>query len=490
MTQRVRAYAFLLRHAGALTATAVLGLLALSPFALQRGLVHAEAYQIIPHYLGARPALAKIFDPNGADAGCYTARELSYFFDYLDCQLIAAGVRRGWPHFLSLSHYVFCAGIAASLWFVARRRLKLHSLAAGLLVLLFATTSAVFLGGGFFRSAKAGAAGGGAVVLAILADALCDATRLRRPAARLALFVSLTLAATLMGLFDRQGFALGLLATAWLAVRAWRLRDALSLALAGSLALSVALVSFYNHVVGPLLIEHFNNYQPSLEFQHLPWRELLTSPSTAFNVAFYAPVLLLDNLRFLLGGIPLALAAGLLAAGWWFLAPRWPWPDGAPPSAAFNRAWFALVPLALLVMNGLMILRVKAMLNLDSRRVYYGLPSIVVLCFLVALAAKALSRHPGWRPRWVVVTLAVLVLCNLAGLLEHRAIIRRGLYLEQHATSAAIIEALAHLERVAPAKARPPYWPVHAGAPAEDDGLVRFFRRRQLIETGQPVPAP
>jgi hypothetical protein len=57
MTQLIRIYRFMLRHAGALTASGVVLLFALSPFALNRGLVHAEAYQIIPHYLSERPAL-------------------------------------------------------------------------------------------------------------------------------------------------------------------------------------------------------------------------------------------------------------------------------------------------------------------------------------------------------------------------------------------------------------------------------------------------
>jgi hypothetical protein len=493
MTQLIRIYRFMLRHAGALTASGVVLLFALSPFALNRGLVHAEAYQIIPHYLSERPALAKIFDPNGADAGCYTARELSYVFDYLDCQVIAAGVRHGWPHFLSLTHYAFSILIMLAMWLFARCRLELSAVLAGALVLLFATTPAFFLGGGFFRSAKIGAAMCTIICVLLVARAVAEEFAMRDRLSRLPILLGVAVSSMLMGLFDRQGFALSMLAAFLITLRALWLRRHATIPLVVAMVAAPFAVVFYNHVIGPALIARINHYTPSFEFQQLPLGDLAHSPETAITVGLYAPVLMLDNLRFLIGGIPLAAAALLLVAGWWFLSPRWPLRDDRPiqPSSSMvSRLWFGLIPAALLVMNALMILRVKAMLNLDYRRIYYGLPSVVVFWLLTALAVKALSRWPGWRPRHALLIVTALVVCNLAGLLEQRAIIRRGLYLTQHETSRGIIQALKHLDRVPPAQAEPPYWPTGDTKRPETDGLVRFFRRLQLAEQGKLTPPP
>lgn len=485
MTPPAQCYWWLLRRAGALTFLAVTGLLILSPLALKRGLVHPEVYRFLPHYLGDRPVLARIFDPSQTDWGFYQARELSYVFDLIDCQVIALAVKLGYPHFLSLTHYSFCAALALLLWRFARRHLRLDAPLAGALVLLFATSPAFFLGGGYFRSAKIGAALCAMVTALLIARALASEAEGAKGRHRLWFCAAAAVSAALMSLFDRQGFALCLLAAGWLAVRAVITRSPASVALPAGITMAAGAVSVYNHFLAPRLIEHWSGFRPSMDFQQLPWRDLLAAPTDTLSIALYAPILLLDTLRFLLGGLPLALVAALLVAVWWILPPRCTWPEGRRPSAALARLWFAIIPLGLVTMNALMILRVKAMLNLDYRRIYYGLPSLVILWVLFALTAAALRQLPGWRPRWITLGVAALVACNAVGLLEHRAIIRRGLYLNQHASSEGIIAALRHLDRVAPEKAHPPFWPNPPDAPAEDDGVVRFFRYRQLQEANR-----
>ena len=62
-------------------AAALIAFLVLSPFALRKGHIHAEAYTFLQHYLSGKDALRVIFDPNITDWSMYNARDLSYAVD-------------------------------------------------------------------------------------------------------------------------------------------------------------------------------------------------------------------------------------------------------------------------------------------------------------------------------------------------------------------------------------------------------------------------
>ncbi len=468
------------------------GLAALSVAVLRRGMIHPEAYSFLPHYLGDRSLAAKVFDVGKTDWSLYNGRELSYFFDFLDCRFIAWSIDHGWPHFLSACHYVFLGLTCAAMVWFARQRLRLPRLAAALLALLFLTTPAVFLGGSYFRSAKQG------VTLCLLlsactvAPAFASRDRSRRfpwPA-----WAGTIGAASMMGFFDRQGFFLILLLGFALLIRAVVARDRDGLIWLCAAAAPAALVAWYNRQLGPALIEHFNGHRPSFAFQELPWNEL-TNRETLFNVLFYAPQLMLDNLRFLLGDIPLLLAGLVLVAGVIALGPRWPWPASTsePPPPKWRRlagvAAAASLPLALAGMDGVMILRMKAVIGLDLRRLYYGLPSMGVFWILASLAVAALWRHCRVRAQAIWLALFVLVASNAVALVEHRAIIRLGLYRDFYRTSPALISALSNMDQLPlqppGAPLTPLGWLPEGSSPARDP-LIHFFQERRLKRMAQP----
>lgn len=121
------------------------------------GYAHLELEQYIPHYLSHRPLLEKIYDYKKVEVWLsYRPRPLSYVVDDFDVAFIAWSARRGFPHLLSLSYYVFWALDCILLWFYFCRRLGLHRLTAGLLLCLFSTDWVVFGHTGYFRSAKPG----------------------------------------------------------------------------------------------------------------------------------------------------------------------------------------------------------------------------------------------------------------------------------------------------------------------------------------------
>jgi len=476
------------RHTALLLFVAGTLLVLASVFVLRGGMLHPEVYLYLPHYLSPRPLAERVLDLGRTDANMYSARELSYVFDLLDAKVIAWSVDHLRPHFLSLCHYAFCATAAYLMYYFAVRRLSLPRLGAALLVLLFLTTPAFFLGGGYFRSAKSG------VVLALAVCACCVAPAFTRSqtSSRFpwSAWGGTLLAALFMGLFDRQGVFLVILLALALFVQAILAHQRSAWQWLAAPAIALVLLQLYNFHLAPALIESVTGHRPSFEFQRLPWSDLLHQPRVLLDCIFYGPALMLDNLRFLLGSMPAATALGLIALAVWQLGPHWPWParivETWTPAqrAVLGRILLASLPLALMAMNALMVLRLKAVVGLDFRRVYYGLPSLAFLWLLLACTIAIWLRISPRRRRTCWLALSAILLCNLLALPEHRHIVRLGLYRDHYRVSPELLVALAHLERVPSHNVKPPYWPtLTSGAPPETDGIVRFFRERQLNGT-------
>src|SRR5512133_1849240 len=69
-----------------------------------RGMLHPEAEAMLVNYTDGRPFGQKVLDNNYTDWGTFQARELSYVVDYFDYNFVAASIRHGTVHFLSLSN--------------------------------------------------------------------------------------------------------------------------------------------------------------------------------------------------------------------------------------------------------------------------------------------------------------------------------------------------------------------------------------------------
>src|SRR5688572_8753027 len=79
-----------------LTLASVAVVFAVLPLAFwDGGLIERESTFFVHQYTDGRPVLQTIFDPHANDIGTYQARELSYFFDWIDAQVLIAAVSRG-----------------------------------------------------------------------------------------------------------------------------------------------------------------------------------------------------------------------------------------------------------------------------------------------------------------------------------------------------------------------------------------------------------
>ena len=118
------------------------------------GYLHWESSAFLLNYTADRPLLNIIFDPQKNDWGLYQCRELSYFFDYLDAQIVFALLKAKLTWFISLSAIIFSL---AALWFQQYAGRLLFPRLGSIFFTLHGTALAllpVLTGNLFFRSSK------------------------------------------------------------------------------------------------------------------------------------------------------------------------------------------------------------------------------------------------------------------------------------------------------------------------------------------------
>ncbi len=402
------------------------------------GLLYPEAHAFIPHYLSDRSLAEKIFDPRGTDFGMYQARELSYFFDYVDCRFIAACVRSNLPHFLSLSHYGFACLTAVLLWHFARRQVRLPSPLAGLVVLLFLSSPMVMLGGSFFRSSKIGCAAS-LLAVVICLGALWSSAR-HRPSSLLLLALSFALLA--MGTFDRQGFFFALVVCMLQAGRVIVIRRTGEFVVLTVCLGVTAMLMAYDFWWAPYFIRHFNGYAPSLEFQRMHLFDIIHDSQAALRLFFYGPQLAFKYAGLLLGGMSWPLVAAAATALVWRFGPAWRWPanDSAHSRNWIKRLWWMAALLSLSGMTALMSLHLSPVLLPELCIVYYGLPCAAAVAVFLALALGAL-RQSSFR-HWSLVVIGVLLLANILSLPSHRAVMRQGYFQWTYDNSPSLLQTI------------------------------------------------
>jgi hypothetical protein len=385
------------------------------------GFLHYEVEARLPYYLSDGSLPGKIYDSDYLDGGMYQARELSYFFDYIDCKFIAWCVALGHPHFLSLIQYAFLVVISLVLWRFGVGDLKLERWIVLCVLLMFWTTPAVFLGGGFFRTAKIGVS----LAVVVLYRSIFRILRSARedPGYRLPLRSWLfcfawAWAATL---FDRQGvFMVGTIIVI-LCFRFIGYREKSVLSLTGAFVAVLALSVMYNHVIAPLLTLSLNNYWPDFKYQHLPWGDLVERPVSFITSGLS---LYLDNVGFFLGNIP-PWGAALAVVGLVCLALA-PGAGGREGKLFFTATLGFLLSQTVLiwVMIALMVLRHGALVWPGMQMVYYYLPLMAMFGMTLLVVLSRLQMRP-MLPGWcLALFLGGALMGNAIALPRNRAIVR------------------------------------------------------------------
>jgi hypothetical protein len=428
-----------------------LALTAFSVIYQHGGVLHPELELRLPYYLSDRPLLTKMFDSRSVvDSGLYRARELSYVFDYIDSQFIALGVRLGLPHFLSLIHYIFVILIGCILWQFSVRKLKLNAWAGLCLALLWWTSPTVLLSSSFFRTAKIGVALT-TVILYFYVYKVIEADRQNReyhlPASHWWICFTISFASALL---DEQGFfTLGLFA-AFLVLWVWAFGNTNLYKLLGALAASFALSLIYRFYAAPYLTFLLNQYWPSFAYQQLPWAELLSDESIFYFGA--GPVLYLETLCFLIGNIPAAIMALLLAMPIAVILAAYIKQTG-PERAEHKTFWITFAGLVLtniilmIAMYTLMVIRHPALFFMEVRvGGYYFLPATAMfgmtLAFLLSRVVKIQSI-----PKWIILVLLFLaIIGNVIAIPQHKAILENGFMQPYFEASQKLLDALKNID--------------------------------------------
>lgn len=419
--------------------------------AIHGGVLHPECRRFMPHYLSERPLLNKVFDSDVNDWRNYQARELSYFFDLIDCYFIDLGVRCGVPHLISLTYYLFVGLIVLTVWYFCAS-LQLDRFLTLCIIVLFLTSPSVFLSGFYFRSAKIGVS-----LMAVVF--WCTAYRMlapRIPASRppawqlpvqLAILAITSIAAAL---FDRQGVFLVAMACLFFALRLVSVRDRVTLLVFSVCLGSFGFSSLYNHWIAPKIIHHLNGYRPNFAFQHLDLHDLVERPLYYLH---WGSSLFLKTTKFLLGNLTTVQTVAIaVPAIIWLASLQSPWQvrnlktgkDQLFPWA--SAVVFTLMGCLIVSMNMLMLLKHPMLLWWeDIQRIYYWLPVCSLIVMMIPLAVQALVQKQ-WLPKRAVATLlALLVTCNLISLPTHLHVFRTGHMVHCVAYTPQLLKALTRL---------------------------------------------
>lgn len=412
-----------------------------------RGIAHPEIYNYLPHYLSKKPLLSILFDSKILDMDMYQARELSYFFDYIDSKFIEFCTRLGYPHFISITTYVFLLMIGLLIWHYSVKVIRLTPLTGTVILLLYWTSPSIFLAGDYFRSSKNGVALTGALLFFLLYkffNAQKTEADKNSSIKYWAAFFGIALAATL---FDRQGVYF--VAMAIFFVLFWNLifPDKKNVSLLGALSASLAFSLLYNYWFAPLLTEYFNHYQPNFLYQQIPWHRLFNDPAGYFLAG---TSLYIDTLRFMLGNIPTEIVmAGIILTAVLiirkFLKEK---KSNIPISkSTFVSLGLLLTNMGLLIgLNTIMVLKHPPLLWLDVRRVYYWIPQTVILFMTLALYLSTLHIQTLLQKQLVAVLLVSALLGNVTALPQHKSYLLNGHLEKYYEFTPSLLDALANLE--------------------------------------------
>lgn len=390
-----------------------------SVITMKGAFIHPELYERIPHLISSKPLIARIFDSKVMDYDMYQARELSYLGDQVDAALIFEMIQLGMPNMISVMHYLLGALAVVMLYGFYRKDLRLGGANSLLITVLAWSAPCMYFGGNYFRTAKIGATASMVAVCILTYRLLTRAACGKKADMRGGWILGgLTL---LMTLWDRQGFymALSLLVLLIMIGAMTRKRNILILAVPVMAAIGAS--TFYNLFMAPWITYALNGYWPDFSCQRLPWEDISRDLPTLLGDG---AKLLWRELCFGLGNGAAWITAGIVVAATFFV-----WrSDRDDRTTGFKlrqdrAAWTALLitsVVMVIVMNALMMARMRGLYIPIFQRTYYTLP--VTFLWLILLGV-ALSRIQAVFPRnrWMTTLLCLfLVSGNLLAFPEHR----------------------------------------------------------------------
>ena len=384
------------------------------------GVLNPEMYLRLPFYLSDTSLLNKLFDSKILDRDCFRARELSYLLDFIDSKFIEFSIVNGFPHFLSLSHYLFSILISCLLWLFCVKELNLKPLLGLGLVVLFWTSPSVFLGGVFFRTGKIGVALLATILFYVIYKvAVISKTGNDFQISKKIWFLYSIVIFTITFL-DEQGLFFAVTVLIFLTIWCLFVRNRKNIyimLLIGVVA--ILLHGLYRYTIAPQLTFMLNGYWPNFDYQTLSIQSFIQNLASYLSAGFF---LYVETFRFLIGNPPTIVGFGLLL--FVILFPVF-YLYTSPGLSDNDRKFFILALaelfitnfLLVIVMNALMILKHPALISLTQ--VYYWLPTNVMLAMTLAIFTDIFykSRIPKWL---VIIVLCFAIIGNIVALSNNK----------------------------------------------------------------------
>jgi hypothetical protein len=408
------------------------------------GVLEGEAISFLINYADDRTVLQKVFAVQLNDFDTFQARELSFFFDYLDASFYLFLLRN-----FDVAFFIPLSALVSSLLIVLIYRHGVRHTLPGIdrltaeLSLLPFLTCFVFVStmGVYYRSAKPLLA---PVLLALMFHILRSAqSRVAGNSSfekgwamvnrRSLVTLGLLLVAALL---DRQGFFYVLIAFLVLLVHfllTRRLKDLLFAAGAAAI-----LAQLYNWVFGPAIIWAINAYRVDFFYQRIPVEELTRLPVHSLK----AIRLLIENMAALLGGYYVVGYLVLsLITGWLIWKARGVFGERVPgnireryASGARLGIIYTLMVFALqIVLFSLMIARHRFIYDwIDHWYWYYSLPFVMTVLFGLALLLNTVRPRLGRVQRQALrVALVLIAISNLLHLPANRKLMLTSQWFSQ-----------------------------------------------------------
>jgi hypothetical protein len=381
----------------------------------------------IRHYLSDAPFLNKIFDVRLTDNGAFQSRELSFIFDYIDCQFIDWCIGLGMPHFYSITHHIFTLLIGGLIYYFCVKIFGLPAFVSLLLVIILWTSPCIFYSVTFYRSSKISTSFFMVWYFVLLYQIFQD-KYLKISILKYLLCFLIAVAITFT---DRQGFFFMLVAVLFFAFKWISMPTKTAALLLLSCLGAVLLNTFYNYYLGGKIIFYLNGYYPDFSYQKIPWF-MLTEWWSYQDMLFFisSALLLFQEWRLLLGNIPVFMMFVLIISFIILFAKYLPWKvyskelESGTNIQGIAGALLFILLIMMIVLNVLMIMRHPALNQEGYFRYYYPIPATVLLFIVSIWAVHLIHANRLLKPLVLYVAIALVALSNIFSLPAHDAILR------------------------------------------------------------------
>lgn len=453
----------------------------LSIIYMQGGILYEDMYIRLPYYMTDVPLFNRLFESRIMDDGCYRARELCYFLDILDFKFINFSIENGFPHFLSLMHYILSIATGCVLWLFCVKELNLRPLMGIGWLVLFLTSPSIFFNA-LNRTGKIWVTFLTAILFYLIYRMVAAPKEVSRFSPKVFLYFSVII--FMMTFLDEQGIFLVITALIFLAIWSFFVRNK-NFYIMMLIGLTIMVFhGVYRNLIAPRLTFMLNGYWPDFTFQNFPVMDFISNPGMFLSMGLSSYI---DCLRFLTGNPPWWAAAGLLI--FFIFFPVY-YLRTTPDLSNDFKKFYILVMIELLItsvllpvlMHALMLLRSSSLVLPEIRRVYYWSPTIIILAMTLAVLTSIIYKSRV--PKWLVITaMCLAVVGNIIALSGHKAIILTQGYFEPYVKpSRILLNALKNIQSLKDnndplIKKNPVAQFLISGEKSQPDGADRYNER-------------